>query len=104
MDACRLRARVRTLAFLLCCMLLAGMLWGREAHRIPRFDEGILVDGVIDEAAWAEVWAASDIIIEGDPLAQQAVRHSLFQILIATPRHDSRVSVSAKTLSGFGYR
>lgn len=56
------------------------------------------------EAAWAEVWEASDIVIEGDPLAQQAVRHSLFQILIATPRRDKRVSVSAKTLSGFGYR
>ncbi|HUT21487.1 MAG TPA: hypothetical protein VM366_20225 [Anaerolineae bacterium] len=28
----------------------------------------------------------------------------LFQILVAVPRNDDRVSVSAKTLSGFGYR
>ncbi len=56
------------------------------------------------EAAWAAVWEDSDVIIEGDPAAQLAVRHSLFQILAAVPRHDDRVSVSAKTLSGFGYR
>ncbi|HQE94008.1 MAG TPA: glycoside hydrolase family 65 protein [Anaerolineae bacterium] len=56
------------------------------------------------EAAWAAVWEDSDVLIEGDPVAQRAVRHSLFQILAAVPRHDDRVSVSAKTLSGFGYR
>lgn len=56
------------------------------------------------EAAWAAVWENSDVLIEGDPVAQLAVRHSLFQILAAVPRHDDRVSISAKTLSGFGYR
>ena len=55
-------------------------------------------------AAWAEVWDASDVVIEGDPTAQLAVRYNLFQVLIAAPRHDNRVSVPAKTLSGFGYR
>jgi len=56
------------------------------------------------EAAWGEVWQASDVIIEGDPTAQLAVRYNLFQVLIAAPRHDDRVSIPAKTLSGFGYR
>jgi beta-phosphoglucomutase len=61
------------------------------------------------EAAWARVWRDSDVVIEGDPEAQLAVRHNLFQILIAAPRHGdategSRVSIPAKTLSGFGYR
>jgi beta-phosphoglucomutase len=56
------------------------------------------------EAAWAEVWRASDVVIEGDPVAQRAIRHSLFQVLVAAPRHDDRASVPAKTLSGFGYR
>lgn len=59
---------------------------------------------IAHEVAWAIVWKDSDVIIEGDPVAQLAVRHSLFQILAAVPRHDDRVSVSAKTLSGFGYR
>lgn len=55
-------------------------------------------------SAWADVWHASDVVIEGDPKAQQALRYNLFQILIAAPRQDDRVSISAKTLSGFGYR
>jgi trehalose/maltose hydrolase-like predicted phosphorylase len=56
------------------------------------------------EAAWAGVWDASDVIIEGDDAAQQAVRYNLFQLLIAAPRHDDRVSIPGRTLSGFGYR
>ncbi len=56
------------------------------------------------EPAWTEVWAASDVVIEGDPAAQLAMRYNLFQTLTAAPRHDDRVSIPAKTLSGFGYR
>jgi beta-phosphoglucomutase len=56
------------------------------------------------KAAWDEVWQASDVIIEGNPAAQLAVHYNLFQILSAAPRHDDRVSIPAKTLSGFGYR
>ncbi len=54
--------------------------------------------------AWAEEWARSDVIIEGDDEAQLAIRFNLFQMLIAAPRHDDRVNIGAKTLSGFGYR
>lgn len=54
--------------------------------------------------AWAEEWKRTDVIIEGDDEAQIAVRFSLFQLLIAAPRNDSRVNIGAKTLSGFGYR
>jgi beta-phosphoglucomutase len=56
------------------------------------------------EAAWTEVWKASDVVIEGDPQAQLAMRYNLFQTIIAAPRQDHRASVPAKTLSGFGYR
>lgn len=54
--------------------------------------------------AWDEVWQQSDIVIEGDSTAAFAVRYNLFQLLIAAPRHDDKVSIPAKTLSGFGYR
>ncbi|MGJ5634529.1 glycoside hydrolase family 65 protein [Nostoc sp. CALU 1950] len=54
-------------------------------------------------AAWEQVWQDSDIIIEGDRLAQLSVRYNLFQLLAVTPRHDSRVSIPPKTLSGFAY-
>jgi beta-phosphoglucomutase len=55
------------------------------------------------EAAWDEAWEASDVRVEGSPRDQLAIRYALFQLLIAAPRHDDRVSVPAKTLSGFGY-
>jgi len=54
--------------------------------------------------AWDQVWQQSDIMIEGDSTAAFAVRYNLFQLLIAAPRHDDKVSIPAKTLSGFGYR
>ncbi|RME51494.1 MAG: glycoside hydrolase family 65 protein [Caldilineae bacterium] len=56
------------------------------------------------EAAWSAEWAASDVVIEGDPALQLAVRFNLFHLLIAAPRRDDRVSIGAKTLSGYGYR
>jgi trehalose/maltose hydrolase-like predicted phosphorylase len=56
-----------------------------------------------NEAAWQQVWQDSDILIEGDSTAAFAVRYNLFQLIIAAPRHNERVSIPAKTLSGFGY-
>ncbi|MCG9891306.1 MAG: beta-phosphoglucomutase [Thermosynechococcaceae cyanobacterium MS004] len=55
-------------------------------------------------AAWAEIWDKCDIDIEGDTRAQLALRYNLFQLLICGSRTDDRVSIPAKTLSGFGYR
>lgn len=54
--------------------------------------------------AWEREWERCEVSIEGDDEAQIAVRFSLFQLLIAAPRHDNRVNIGAKTLSGFGYR
>ncbi len=56
------------------------------------------------EKAWDEIWQQNDIVIEGDSRAQLAVRYNIFQMLIAAPKHDDKVSIPAKTLSGFGYR
>lgn len=55
-------------------------------------------------AAWEQMWQDSDIIIEGDRQAQISVRYNIFQLLAAAPRHDDRVSIPPKTLSGFAYR
>jgi len=56
------------------------------------------------DTAWAQAWERSDVVIEGDPEAQLALRFSLFQLLIAAPRFTEHASIGAKTLSGFGYR
>jgi kojibiose phosphorylase len=53
---------------------------------------------------WAQEWQTCDVVIEGDSKAQLAVRYNLFQILAVAPRDDDRVSIPAKTLSGFAYR
>lgn len=53
---------------------------------------------------WRICWSRSNVTISGDDEADRALRYSLFQLLIAAPRHDERVSVAAKSLSGFGYR
>ena len=57
-----------------------------------------------NQQAWNREWERCDIEIDGDDEAQLAIRFNLFQMLIAAPRHDNRVNIGAKTLSGFGYR
>ncbi|MBX3001705.1 MAG: beta-phosphoglucomutase [Caldilineaceae bacterium] len=57
-----------------------------------------------NSAAWRAFWDDSDVIIEGDDEAQVSLRHALFQLRIAAPENDERVSIAAKSLSGFGYR
>jgi kojibiose phosphorylase len=57
-----------------------------------------------NRAAWDAFWAAGDVLIEGDNLAQIAARHAFFQLRIAAPENDERVSIGARSLSGFGYR
>jgi beta-phosphoglucomutase len=56
------------------------------------------------QRAWNNLWQQSDIEIGGNSKAQLAVRYNLFQLLISASPHNDRVSVPAKTLSGFGYR
>ncbi|TLN18761.1 beta-phosphoglucomutase, partial [bacterium] len=55
-------------------------------------------------AAWQKEWDTSDITIEGDDEADRATRYAIYQMLIAAPRRNERVSIPAKSLSGFGYR
>lgn len=67
---------------------------------LPRYPILLAAHG----AVWDELWRDCDVIIEGDPTAQLAIRYNLFQLLVAAPRHDDRVSIPAKTLSGYAYR
>ncbi len=65
-------------------------------------DYGILLKA--NQQTWNTVWQYSDIEIEGNSKAQLVVRYNLFQLLIAASSTNDRVSIPAKTLSGFGYR
>ncbi len=68
--------------------------------------DGLAYDALKAEhiAAWSPLWEHSDVVIEGDTEAQIAIRFNIYQLLIAAPQHDDRVSIGAKTLSGLGYR
>jgi trehalose/maltose hydrolase-like predicted phosphorylase len=57
-----------------------------------------------NQKAWADFWKISAVRIVGDLEAQLALRHALFQLRIAAPTTDEKVSIGAKSLSGFGYR
>lgn len=67
-------------------------------------DEGYDAHKARHDATWSAYWRDIDIAIEGDEVAQRAVRFCVYHLLIATPTSDERVSIGAKTLSGFGYR
>ncbi len=54
--------------------------------------------------AWHDYWQVSDVVIEGDDRAQQAIRYNIYQLRISASSHDSRYSIAAKGLTGFGYR
>jgi trehalose/maltose hydrolase-like predicted phosphorylase len=70
----------------------------REAER--RGFEGLLVD---HRAAWARRWEEADVVIEGDPELQNAVRFDLFH-LMASVSDSGEAAVGARGLSGSGYR
>jgi len=52
---------------------------------------------------WGKEWDRCDVVVEGDDEAQLALRFSIYHLLIAAPRHEERVNIGAKTLSGYGY-
>lgn len=56
------------------------------------------------QEAWKNYWQQADIIIEGDDNAQIGVRYNLYQLRINVSDHDSRYSIAAKGMTGFGYR
>ena len=55
-------------------------------------------------AQWAKKWEQCDVKIEGDDEAQQALRYSIFQLLIVAPVNGSANSIPARALSGQVYK
>jgi maltose phosphorylase len=60
---------------------------------------------LLDEqaAAWAEKWKESDIIIEGDPAAQQAIRFNIFQLNQTYSGEDDQLNIGPKGFTGEKY-
>jgi len=54
-------------------------------------------------AHWAEIWATSDIRIDGDEEAQQGIRFNIFQLNQTYTGEDSRLNIGPKGFTGEKY-
>ncbi|MCL7989200.1 glycoside hydrolase family 65 protein [Sphingobacterium sp. lm-10] len=55
------------------------------------------------EAGWAKIWRDSDIQIEGDIAAQQAIRFNIFQLYQTYTGEDDRLNIGPKGFTGEKY-
>jgi kojibiose phosphorylase len=56
------------------------------------------------EAAWQERWSDSDVVVEGDPVAQRGLRFALYHLISAGDPETDRASIGARGLTGTGYK
>lgn len=52
---------------------------------------------------WEDIWEDSDVVIEGDPDAQQGIRFNIFQLHQTYRGDDSRLNIGAKGFTGEKY-
>jgi trehalose/maltose hydrolase-like predicted phosphorylase len=53
--------------------------------------------------AWAERWRASDVVVDGDAEAQQALRFAIYHLISAANPDDEHISIGARALTGEAY-
>lgn len=53
--------------------------------------------------AWLDKWSTSDIVIEGDPAAQQAIRFNIFHLFQTFTGVDPRLNIGPKGFTGEKY-
>lgn len=55
------------------------------------------------EQAWQKIWDESDVVIEGDPEAQQGIRYNIFQLYQTYRGDDARLNIGPKGFTGERY-
>lgn len=62
-------------------------------------------DAIIQDhtQVWEDIWNESDVIIEGDPEAQQGIRFNIFQLHQTYRGDDPRLNIGAKGFTGEKY-
>lgn len=53
---------------------------------------------------WEKIWSTSEIIIEGDDKAMEALNYSCYHLNSIAPRHTDSLSIAARGLSGQTYK
>ena len=53
---------------------------------------------------WERKWGISEVVIEGDPEAMEALNYSLYHLHCIAPRHKPGLSIAARGLSGQTYK
>jgi len=54
--------------------------------------------------AWDKLWEVSEVIIDGDDKAMEALNYSLYHLHCIAPRHSESLSIAARGLSGQTYK
>ncbi len=75
-----------------------------RAHAFSAAEDGYAVAALQNAAAWSRKWIRSDVQIDGDEVADRALRYCSFQLMQANLDDDERTAIGAKALSGPGYR
>ncbi|MGK5684059.1 glycoside hydrolase family 65 protein [Actinoplanes sp. URMC 104] len=71
-----------------------------QGHRRTGLDAALSANRQV----WESMWNDCDCQVVGDPVATQAVRFGVYQLLIAANGEDPTVNIGAKSLTGEGYR
>lgn len=80
-------------------------LWTRGIELSARYTHaGYDAAAAEQRAYWAEVWAESDIAIDGDPENQQGIRFCIFQLYQTYHGDNPGFNIGAKGLTGEAYR
>ncbi len=55
------------------------------------------------DAVWRKRWNQSDVVIEGDPPSQLALRASIYHLMRAVSENDARIAIDPKAAAGEAY-
>jgi kojibiose phosphorylase len=81
----------------------------RPAEAATKHLERLLSEGVesiisAHVRAWEQRWHAADVEVEGDEMAQRALRFACYHLVSASDPEDERVSIGARSLTGRAYQ
>lgn len=67
------------------------------------WEEGFEAAQTAHQKIWAKTWDFSDVLIEGDVEAQQAIRYNIFQLYQTYTGEDERLNIGPKGFTGEKY-